>query len=122
MADDLEPCPFCGYSPILQERYGDGRKYFFYLCPSCYAEVAGYAFEDAELSKREAIKQWNQRAPNKDAERYRCIREILYVEIDEQALRRFFAELDSVDPRNPDGFDNLIDGFIARRALAGGAG
>lgn len=56
----LLPCPFCGENGMLRSFGGDGTKWV--SCSACYCDGAiGY-------TKRNAIQNWNTRAPILSAE------------------------------------------------------
>lgn len=57
MNEELKPCPFCGskYIRIL----GGGNTFPYVECSNCFVSTA------SELTRAEAIKNWNRRV--KDA-------------------------------------------------------
>lgn len=64
----VKPCPWCGEVPAIEERafvYTDGFKWGALACCGTGPEVrTGY--ESWESWKADAIKEWNDRAADKE--------------------------------------------------------
>ncbi len=64
LSDKLKPCPFCGGEEILQglSEVEEGRYWYYRYCLACHSKT------NSQVTKAKAIKAWNTRQPDLEAE------------------------------------------------------